>query len=155
MQLSKKAVKADNPQAVFTAGDWTWKVLKTYQVDDAKPYARWLCAVSSPMTYGSDDYGDTYVRDVVLNSRLIEVGGLPPTEQDLQDVEVLVTAIRANSPKDPLRDMEHDFQRSRFAGNWVCSRCGLLPLEPEDVELSCGKDDCGCASCSEFWSRVG
>jgi len=42
-------------------------VLKKYQkpeLEATNPYARWLCAVSSPMTYGSYDIGDTYVKDV-------------------------------------------------------------------------------------------
>ena len=44
-----------------------WKVLKTYQVkvnEDKNPHAKWFCAVKSPHTYGSWEYGDTYVRDV-------------------------------------------------------------------------------------------
>jgi len=56
-------------------GSWTWKVLKKYQnpENEAKnPYARWLCAVSSPMTHGGYDLGDTYVKDVVKYAVLVE-----------------------------------------------------------------------------------
>ena len=35
---------------------------KTRPVEN--PYARWFCAVKSPNTYGSWEYGDTYARDV-------------------------------------------------------------------------------------------
>lgn len=41
-----------------------YKVLKAWQSDPDKPYARWFCAVSSPYTYGGYDMGDTYVSDV-------------------------------------------------------------------------------------------
>jgi hypothetical protein len=43
---------------------WEWRVLKKWQVDDNKPYARWFCAVKSPMTAPSYDMGDTYVADI-------------------------------------------------------------------------------------------
>ena len=35
---------------------------KTRPVEN--PYARWFCAVKSPNTYGSWEYGDTYAHDV-------------------------------------------------------------------------------------------
>lgn len=44
-----------------------YRVLKTYQHHDKEkgnPYARWLIAVKSAGTFGSWDYGDTYIRDV-------------------------------------------------------------------------------------------
>jgi hypothetical protein len=62
----------DNPYEIWrsTNGEgWEWRVLKKYQVDDSKPYARWLCAVRSPFTYGGYDIGDCYVQDVVRNAR--------------------------------------------------------------------------------------
>jgi len=52
---------------MYQAGDWTWKVLKTYQRPDKEhenSYARWLVAVKSPYTHGSWDMGDSYVRDI-------------------------------------------------------------------------------------------
>ena len=58
----------DKPYLTFVSpGDdgWTWRVLKAYARDDSKPFARWFCAVSSPMTHGGFDLGDTYVVDVV------------------------------------------------------------------------------------------
>jgi len=83
--LMGKSRKADDPYMVFQAGDWTWKVLKSWQGDDAKQYARWFCDVTSPFTYGSSDMGDTYVADVVNNAVLtymdpvlVEAGYTPP-----------------------------------------------------------------------------
>ncbi len=54
----------NNPYEVWKSLDgWTWAVLKKYQIDDNKPYARWFCFVTSPFCpYG--ELGDTYVRDI-------------------------------------------------------------------------------------------
>ena len=64
-----KMRKVDNPYEVWQSfdGTWTWNVLKKYQApeNEAKnPYARWFCAVKSPFTYGSFEYGDTYVHEI-------------------------------------------------------------------------------------------
>lgn len=59
-----------NPYEIWKSldGSWTWKVLKKWQVDDNKPYARWFCAVSSPFTYDSYDLGDVYVSEIKQNA---------------------------------------------------------------------------------------
>lgn len=44
--------------------DFEWRVLKKWQIDDDKPYARWFCAVKSDMTYGGYEYGDEYVANI-------------------------------------------------------------------------------------------
>lgn len=61
-----KTRKIDDPYEVWTSrdGSWEWRVLKKWQVDDNKPYARWFCAVKSPHTYGGYDMGDVYVADI-------------------------------------------------------------------------------------------
>lgn len=105
MKLTKKRAPVDRPQAVFTAGTWTWKVLKTYQNDDSQPYARWLVAVTSPMTYGMSESGDTYVREVVVNGRLTEVDGREPTDEDRIAVDRLRVKILSAGNGDPLREM--------------------------------------------------
>ena len=59
-----KSRKVNTPYEVWTAGDWQWRVLKKYQSPEKEAgnlYARWLCAVKSPMTHGSYDMGDEYV----------------------------------------------------------------------------------------------
>lgn len=52
---------------IVTQGSWTWKVHKFYQ-SPAKslenPYARAFCSVSSPLTFGSADMGDCYIKDI-------------------------------------------------------------------------------------------
>jgi hypothetical protein len=58
----------DKPYMIFANDSgWEWRVLKCYQTPDKEegnPYARWFCAVKSPFTFGSWEYGDTYVKDV-------------------------------------------------------------------------------------------
>ena len=46
---------------------WEWRVLKKYKAPEAEAedrYARWLCAVKSPMTFNGYDLGDSYVTDI-------------------------------------------------------------------------------------------
>ena len=56
----------DHPYEIWATpdGSWEWRVLKKWQVDDNKPYARWFVAVKSPMTHGSYEYGDNYVSEI-------------------------------------------------------------------------------------------
>ena len=69
--LMGKTRPVDNPYEIWVAdspdGEWEWRVLKKWQKpskEKENPYARWFCAVKSPNTYGSWEYGDTYVREV-------------------------------------------------------------------------------------------
>ena len=66
-----KTRDASNPYEIWKAGDWEWKVLKKWQIDDDKPFARWFCAVKSPMNFGSYDYGDVYVSEIKNNAKLV------------------------------------------------------------------------------------
>jgi len=66
-----KTRPVSRPYEVWEAGDWQWRVLKKYQKDDHKPYARWYCAVKSPYTYGTYDMGDTYAEEVMRNAVLV------------------------------------------------------------------------------------
>lgn len=60
----------DYPYEVYRSDrlpNWEWRVLKKYQRPDREslnPLAIWHCAVKSPMTYGSWEYGDTYIKDI-------------------------------------------------------------------------------------------
>jgi hypothetical protein len=60
----------DKPYEIWKSpdGSWEWRVLKKWQSDDNKPYARWFCAVKSPFTFGSFDIGDVYVKDIKENA---------------------------------------------------------------------------------------
>jgi hypothetical protein len=75
--LCAKTRPIDKPYAVYTScllPEWEWRVLKKYQAPEAEaknPYARWYCAVKSPMTYGSWEYGDTYVKDILQDAKAV------------------------------------------------------------------------------------
>ncbi len=67
--LCGKTVSVDEPYEIYKneSSGFEWRVLKKYQMphmERANMYARWYCAVKSPMTHGSWEYGDVYVNDV-------------------------------------------------------------------------------------------
>ena len=64
--LCLKERKLENPYEIWRTKDktWEWRVLKKWQIDDNKEYARWFCAVKSPYIYGSYDMVDVYVKDI-------------------------------------------------------------------------------------------
>ncbi len=74
-----KMVKVNEPYEVWKNNQgWEWRVLKKYQTPEkeiSNPYARWMCAVKSPMTFGSYDMGDTYVKDVTSHAHKVEYDG--------------------------------------------------------------------------------
>lgn len=52
-------------------GSWVWCVLKKWKspTNEAKDkYARWMCAVQSPLNYPSWDYGDVYAAEIQLEA---------------------------------------------------------------------------------------
>ena len=51
-------------------GAWTWEVLRKYQKDDNKPYARWFCRVKSPFT-PHGELGDVYVNEIKSHARRV------------------------------------------------------------------------------------
>ena len=62
-----KSRSMDKPYAVYRAGEWEWRILKTYKTpasEEKDPYARWFVAAKSPHTWGSFEYGDTYRKEV-------------------------------------------------------------------------------------------
>lgn len=65
-----KTVTKENAYAVYTdprLPGWTWYVLKLNQSPEKaakNPYASAFCLVTSPMTGGSGDMGDTYLNDI-------------------------------------------------------------------------------------------
>lgn len=67
--LAAKTVKRDQAYEVWQSrdGSWTWYVLKKWQADDDKPYARWFTEVVTPMT-PNGELGDTYVSEIKANA---------------------------------------------------------------------------------------
>ena len=52
-----------------------YRVLKKYKSPKGEaedPFARWYTAAKSEATYGSWEYGDTYIRDIVSSGRRIK-----------------------------------------------------------------------------------
>lgn len=64
--LCAKTRTAADPYEVWRSfdGAWTWYVLKKWQANDDKPYARWFCKVVTPMTGSAGDFGDVYVAEI-------------------------------------------------------------------------------------------
>ena len=67
-----KTRPVSDPYEIWQSPDrqWTWRVLKKWQVDDNKPFARWFCHVTSPFCPGGE-LGDTYVTDVKAYARRV------------------------------------------------------------------------------------
>jgi hypothetical protein len=67
--LCAKTVKRENAYEVWESfdGSWTWYVLKKWQADDDKPYARWFCSVVTPHI-PNGELGDVYVADIKANA---------------------------------------------------------------------------------------
>ena len=65
-----KSRPVDNPYEVWeNPQGWTWHVLKKYQLErNEGQYARWFCAVKSPMTYGEWEYGDVYKSEIMMTN---------------------------------------------------------------------------------------
>ena len=62
--LCNKTVSIQNAYEVWkNKTGWTWYVLKKYQADDEKKYARWFCFVESPFM-PNGEYGDEYVENI-------------------------------------------------------------------------------------------
>ena len=79
--LCGKTRPVSNPYEVWqTDGGWTWRVLKKWQADDDKPYARWFCDVSSP--YVEHEMGDVYVADIKRYARRVDVANPTPAQSE-------------------------------------------------------------------------
>lgn len=66
-----KTRPVSDPYEVWQSNDgWTWLVLKKWQIDDAKPFARWFCLVKTPMV-PEGEMGDVYVSEIKSNARKV------------------------------------------------------------------------------------
>ncbi len=68
-----KSRDIEDPYAIFTAGGFELRLLKTYKLakNELKdPLVRWHTVGRSPMTYGSWEYGDIYRSEVLNNFHL-------------------------------------------------------------------------------------
>lgn len=71
--LCGKTRPVSNPYEVWHDAriGWTWYVLKKYQADDEKPFARWLCHVVTPIVPRGET-GDVYVKDITQSATRIK-----------------------------------------------------------------------------------
>jgi len=69
-----KTRKVNNPYEIWGNSpflpDWEWHVLKKWQIDDNKPYARWFCLVKSPIV-PEGECGDVYVSEIKNEAKAI------------------------------------------------------------------------------------
>jgi hypothetical protein len=77
--LMLKTRRVNQPYEVWRAHGYEWRVLKKYQADDAKPYARWYCATKGPGTFDSYDLGDAYAAEIKRHGVKV-----PETEWNLE-----------------------------------------------------------------------
>lgn len=75
-------------------GTWEWKLLKSWQADNGKKFARWFMGVTSPFTFGSADYGDTYVYDVLVTANAQVVDFDREVFASIDEVNELVETAR-------------------------------------------------------------
>ncbi len=76
----RKTATIDAPHATFKGwgafGESEYRILKTYKKPESEakdPYARWMVAVKTEATFGSFDIGDTYISDVIRDTRRMEM----------------------------------------------------------------------------------
>lgn len=66
-----KTRKAEDPYEIWQGPNgWEWRVLKKWQIDDHKPYARWFCLVKSPFV-PDGELGDVYAAEVMANAHKV------------------------------------------------------------------------------------
>ena len=74
--LCAKTRKRGDPYEVWRSydGTWTWNVLKKWQTNDDKPYARWFCDVVTPIC-PNGEMGDVYVSEIKSSARRVDIAG--------------------------------------------------------------------------------
>ena len=73
---AKRRAKNDPYEIWANTQGWEWHVLKKWQADDDKPYARWFCLVKSPFV-PDGEMGDVYVQEVKQYALKLEHRGRP------------------------------------------------------------------------------
>lgn len=87
---------------------------------------RAAAAVRAPMVDGTDelpigeDWRDGYQRGIVD-----VVAGL--LDLDAESADLYIDTV----------DELHEMRQARFTGNLYCARCGLVPVDVDDVESPC------------------
>ena len=92
-----KKVTPEHAYEVWASADETWKwfVLKKYKSSESEakdPYARYYCAVQSPITNGRFEYGDVYAQTVKGANHVIANPLVSSTAQE-DEKELIVQAV--------------------------------------------------------------
>jgi hypothetical protein len=69
-----KTRPVNQPYEIYLQDGWEWRVLKHYQSkeNEAKNvWARCMCAVKGPGTFGGYNMGDTYIKDYTSYGNLM------------------------------------------------------------------------------------
>lgn len=76
--LQAKERKPNDPYEVWAdkSSGWEWHVLKKWQANDDKPYARWYCLVKSPFV-PDGEIGDVYVSEIKQYATKLNDRGRP------------------------------------------------------------------------------
>jgi hypothetical protein len=103
----------DNPYEIWKSvdGTWEWRVLKKWQMDDDKPFARWFCAVKSPMTYGGFDIGDVYVKDIRENAIKVWSEKEGDIQKDWVDEHIEIIGGNAETQKALIEKIKEELKR--------------------------------------------
>ena len=94
---SNKPRTMDTPLEIWKSadGEWEWRVL------EKKSDLVWECAVKSPNTFGSWEYGDVYTHTVTANERtFVDLGFGPDYFADLIPIAI-GTEIDVPDPNEP------------------------------------------------------
>jgi hypothetical protein len=82
-----KTRPVDKPYATWTAHGFYYMLLKSYQSDNGKEYARWFVNVVSPYTSNRGELGDCYVKEALSEidySTLTVDGTIWPYDADYE-----------------------------------------------------------------------
>ena len=80
---------------------WKWSVLKKWQADDNKQYARWFCMVTSPIC-PDGEMGDVYIDEIRMAK-----------------AQKICKGCHNNLDQDEVRNA-----LSRYKHGYICSQCG-------------------------------
>lgn len=71
--LMNKTRKIDNPYATFKMGNFVSQILRAYstKTPEDNPHVAWYTGAKSDHTYGSYEYGDTYIKEITDNLELV------------------------------------------------------------------------------------
>jgi len=109
-----KERKANNPYEIWGNSpilpNWTWYVLKKWQKNDNKEYARWFCLVKTPIV-PEGEYGDVYVKDIKEDAIAIQI---------------------CKGCNKNLSTIDNEKTLSKYEHGYICRNCGFKEIKEKD-----------------------